>query len=229
MSAVEFVSPAAQEERSNAALVTRHPREQRVLLTLRHVALQAAPSSGDGMMEGAAVAAVVADEGGGDFEPVSPMHGSRGGDGSGGGGGGSVSVAVAEGAASDVDPTIAKAMGTAVGAAAATPAYLDGDGDVPLADVTSSDMMGTVARGPTESVVPAHHVQFERSVTLLPFAFNWTLRRRGVVAGLLAVCDVVFVPALLLLLATHYRLRPQRRTIFEGGDWSKPRRLGFSE
>jgi len=72
---------------------------------------------------------------------------------------------------------------------------------------------GAVSRGPTESVVPAADVRFARRNVVGAFGYSWTLRGACVAAGLLAVADVFFVPALLLLLATRYRLHPHRNKV----------------
>jgi len=94
---------------------------------------------------------------------------------------------------------------------AALLAAFGGDAAVSLEAFASS--AGAVSRGPTESVVPAADVRFARRNVVGAFGYSWTLRGACVAAGLLAVADVFFVPALLLLLATRYRLHPHRNKV----------------
>jgi hypothetical protein len=87
-----------------------------------------------------------------------------------------------------------------------------GDADAVSLEAFASSA-GAVSRGPTESVVPAADVRFARRNVVGAFGYSWTLRAACVAAGLLAVADVFFVPALLLLLATRYRLHPHRNKV----------------
>jgi len=95
----------------------------------------------------------------------------------------------------------------------------DGDDDGDSADVVVSleahaSSTGAISRGPTESVVPASDVQFLRKNVVGSFGYSWTLRVQCVSAGVLALADVFFVPSLILLLLTRYRLGPHNRKVW---------------
>ena len=97
-------------------------------------------------------------------------------------------------------------------------AYFDGyDGndnaEVAVSQEAHASSTGAISRGPTESVIPASDVQFLRRNVVGSFGYSWTLRVQCISAGILALADVFFVPSLIVLLATRYRLGPHRRKV----------------